>query len=208
LPGPEEHLLINPFGLSYKEVTASNLVKMDLSGQIVGESRWPVNRAGVIIHTAIHTARKDVHVAMHTHTTAGCAIAGLDVGLDSNNFYAAQLSGQIAYHEFEGITLEPDERERLIASLGSGWFLVLRNHGLLTCGHSIPSAFFRMWTLQRACEIQLATMSASGQPRAISPAALERSSTDYQSDRQDSLARTAFDSLQRRIDEIDPSYRS
>ena len=208
VPGAEEHLLINPFGLSYREVTASNLIKMDLAGNIVGESPWPVNRAGVIIHTAIHIARPDVQVAMHTHTTAGCAIAGLDDGLDPNNFYGAQLWGQIAYHELEGITLVPDEQTRLLSSLGDRWFLMLRNHGLLTCGHSIPSAFFRMWTLQRACEIQLATMSAGTPIREISPAALERSSSEYRSRRQDGLGEDAFASLQRKIDEIDPSYRN
>lgn len=207
LPGVEEHLLINPFGLAYREVTASNLVKMDLSGNIVGESRWPVNKAGVIIHTAIHAARPDVQVAMHTHTTAGCAIAGLDGGLDSNNFYGAQLWGQIAYHDFEGITLEADEQARLLTSLGDRWIMMLRNHGLLTCGHSVPSAFFRMWTLQRACELQLATMSAGFPIREISRSALERSSTDYRSQRQDGLGEDAFASLQRRIDSIDPSYR-
>jgi ribulose-5-phosphate 4-epimerase/fuculose-1-phosphate aldolase len=150
VPGADEHLLVNPFGLTYREVTASNLVKMDLAGNIVGTSRYPVNKAGVIIHTAIHAARPDVQVAMHTHTTAGCAIAGLVGGLDSNNFYGAQLWGQVAYHDFEGITLEVDEQARLIASLDNRWFMILRNHGLLTCGQSIPSAFFRMWTLQRA----------------------------------------------------------
>lgn len=207
LPGRSEHLLVNPFGLAYSEVTASNLVKIDLEGNVIGESEWPVNRAGVIIHTAIHGARPDVNVAMHTHTTAGSAVAGLDEGLVPNNFYGAQLHGQIAYHEFEGITLEPAEKVRLIESLGSGFMLVLRNHGLLTCGRSIETAFFRMWTLQRACELQLATMSAAAPSRVISADALARSSTDYRSDRSSGLATTAFSMLQRKIDAIGTSYR-
>lgn len=121
VPGPETHLLLNPFGLRYKEVTASNLVKIDLDGNIIGDSDWPVNQAGVIIHTAIHRARPDVHAVMHTHTTAGSAVAGLAGGVDGNNFYSSQLWGQIRYHDFEGITLEEDEQERLVASLGEEW---------------------------------------------------------------------------------------
>lgn len=207
LPGSGEYLLVNPFGLAYDEVTASNLVKIDLEGNIIDPSDWPVNRAGVIIHTAIHGARHDVRVAMHTHTTAGSAIAGLDSGLVPNNFYAAQLHGQIAYHEFEGITLEPAEKARLIESLGDGFILILRNHGLLTCGSSLETAFFRMWTLQRACELQLATLSAGTPTRVIRSDALARSSTDYRSNRSAGLAATAFSMLQRRIDTTDPSYR-
>ncbi len=153
VPGPETHLLINPFGLRYCDVTASNLVKIDLQGNIVGESDWPVNRAGVIIHTAIHAARPDVHAVMHTHTTAGSAVAGLDADLDGNNFYASQLWGQVRYHDFEGITLLEDEQERLVNSLGEEWLLVLRNHGLLSAGATLPAAFMRLWTLERACEI-------------------------------------------------------
>ncbi|HUZ20300.1 MAG TPA: class II aldolase/adducin family protein [Acidimicrobiales bacterium] len=207
VPGPEEHLLINPFGLMYREVTASNLVKIDLDGNIVGHSDWPVNRAGIIIHTAIHANRPDVSAVMHTHTTAGSAVACLDGGLDRNNFYAAQVDGKVAYHEFEGITLEIGEQERLVASLGHQPLLILRNHGLLSCGRSIPEAFTWLWTLDRACQIQIATASA-GPVRQISDEARQRSSqcmdrimapADAGSD--------VFDALWRQLDSCDTSYR-
>jgi ribulose-5-phosphate 4-epimerase/fuculose-1-phosphate aldolase len=208
VPGPETHLLINPFGLRYKEVTASNLVKIDLQGNIVGDSEWPVNRAGVIIHTAIHGARHDVHAVMHTHTTAGSAVAGLESGVDSNNFYASQLWGQIRYHDFEGITLDPDEQERLIGDLGDQHVLVLRNHGLLSTGATLPAAFLRLWTIERACEIQVATMSTGVAPRVVSDHAHSRSSEDYLATLATPTAGLrAFEALQRQVDEIDDSYR-
>jgi len=163
VPGADGHLLINPYGLTYREVTASNLVKIDLDGNIVGPSEWPVNAAGLVIHTAIHSARPDSHCVMHTHTTAGSAVACLRDGLDWNNFYAAQIYQQVAYHEFEGITVDPDEKPRLIADLGTRNLMILRNHGLLALGASVPAAFTALWTLQRACEIQLAAQQ-SGQP--------------------------------------------
>src|SRR4051812_21724206 len=129
VPGPKTHFLINPFGLHYSEVTASNLVKLDLEGHIVGDSRWPVNPAGFTLHSAIHGGIQDAHCVMHTHTTAGCAVAGARVGLAMDNFYAAQLHGRVAYHDFEGITLHADEGPRVVASIGDKPAVILRNHG-------------------------------------------------------------------------------
>jgi ribulose-5-phosphate 4-epimerase/fuculose-1-phosphate aldolase len=163
LPGEDDHLLINPFGLTYAEVTPENLVKIDLDGNIVGASEWPVNLAGLIIHSAVHAARPDVRCVMHTHTTSGSVVAGLRDGLDWNNFYAAQLYGHLAYHDFEGATTEPGEKERLVTALGSCNLMILRNHGLLACGPTIPAAWFLLWTLQRACDVQVATQS-TGRP--------------------------------------------
>src|SRR5262245_7240077 len=128
VPGPQRHFLINPFGLWYREVTASNLVKIDIDGNVIGESDWPVNRAGFVIHSAIHAAREDAHCIMHTHTTAGSAIACLRDGLLFDNFYAAMLHGNVAYHDFEGVTTRDDEMPRLVRSLGQKNCLVLRNH--------------------------------------------------------------------------------
>ena len=208
LPGPETQLLINPFGLLYREVTASNLVKVDLEGNALSHSDWPVNRAGIIIHTAVHAARPDVHAVMHTHTTAGSAVAGLDSGLDPNNFYSALIGDQVAYHEFEGITLERGEQERLVASLGSRPLLILRNHGLLACGPTLPVAFGWMWTIERACEIQVATCAA-GAARRISEEARRRSGAvmAYGMD-QPGAGADVFNALWRQVDAIDPSYRS
>ena len=162
VPGPDKHFLINPFGLSYDEVRASNLVKVDLEGNIIGNDEFPINPAGYVVHRAIHAALDDAHCVMHTHTTAGLAVASMEGGVQPTNFYAAQLHDMIAYHDFEGITIHDDEGPRLLQALGSKRLLVLRNHGLLAHGVSIPHAFSLLWTLNRACEIQVTTDSMRG----------------------------------------------
>ncbi|MDI3307588.1 MAG: class II aldolase/adducin family protein [Acetobacteraceae bacterium] len=208
IPGPEHHFLINPFGLMYREVTASNLVKIDLEGRIIGTSAWPVNPAGFVIHGAIHAAIPEAHCVMHTHTTAGMAVACKRHGLSLTNFYAAQLYGQIAYHDFEGITVNLEERQRLIVNLGSRRQMILRNHGLLTWGETIPEAFVRMWTLQRACEIQMASESMRGEDIPIPPAAAEQATrVSLQFDPRFGAGRDVFEALRRQIDAKDPSYR-
>ncbi len=138
VPGDEHHFLINPYGLHYKEVTASNLVKVDIEGNIVEDTEYKVNPAGIVIHTAIHAARPDVHCVAHTHTNAGMAVACTQEGLRTDNFYSALLHNQIAYHDFEGITVNADEKPRLIANLGHKSLMILRNHGLLAGGRTIP----------------------------------------------------------------------
>ena len=156
----EVHFLINPFGLHYREITASNLVLIDLEGNPVRETKWPVNKAGFIIHSALHGSLANVNCVMHTHTTTGMAVASLKDGLSPTNFYAAQLHDGVAYHDFVGITVEDDEKKRLIASIGSKRALILRNHGLLSWGPSVPEAFMTLWTLQRACDVQIAASAA------------------------------------------------
>lgn len=167
LPGQPERFLINPYGLHYTEVTAGNLVTIDVEGNKVCDSPWPVNPAGFVIHSAIHRARPDAHCVMHTHTTAGMAVACKHDGFRYDNFYAANLHGLVAHHDFEGVTTNEDEQPRLVASLGDGEVLVLRNHGLLTLGPHVPGAFARMWSTQRACEVQVMTDSMAGPNRAI-----------------------------------------
>ncbi len=162
VPGPEKHYLINPYGLWYSEVTASNLVKVNLAGKAVDGSKYPVNLAGFVIHSAIHQAREDAHCIIHTHSTAGSAVSCKKDGLRFDNFYSAYLHGQVAYHEFEGVTTDTAEQPRLIASLGAKAVLILRNHGLLVACPGIPEAFATYWTLQRACEIQAATDAMAG----------------------------------------------
>ena len=177
LPGgtaSNPHYLINPFGLHYSEVTADNLVKIDVHGHKVDDSPHLVNQAGFVIHGAIHEARPDAHCVMHVHTTAGSAVSCKESGLRHDNFYSAMLYGQVAYHDYEGVTTGLDERPRLVASLGGRHTLILRNHGLLVVGDSIPQAFQRLWTLQRACEIQLASDAGLGPNRQIPADVLER----------------------------------
>jgi ribulose-5-phosphate 4-epimerase/fuculose-1-phosphate aldolase len=173
IPGPEHHYLINPFGLLYSEVTARNLIRVGLDGEPVRPTPHPVNVAGFVIHSAIHRHRDDAHCIMHTHTTAGMAVACKEDGLRTDNFNSAQLHGRVAYHDFEGITTDTAEQPRLVASLGDKDVLILRNHGLLTTGVHLPAAFATMWCLQRACEVQLATDSLRGPNRAIRPEVLE-----------------------------------
>lgn len=167
------HFLINPFGLHYTEVTASNLVKIDQAGNKIDPNPYPVNPAGYVIHSAVHAARHDALCVMHTHTTAGMAIACKEEGLRYDNFYTASCYGDVAYHDFEGITTDVDECPRLVASLGDKNILILRNHGLLVTGPSVAGALMTLWTLQRGCEVQLAADGLRGPNRPIGQSVLD-----------------------------------
>lgn len=204
---PDKQFLINPFGLHYSEVTASNLVKVDVKGNILDGSRHPVNPAGFTVHAAIHDGLPGAHCVMHTHTTAGVAVACLQGGLQQTNFYSAQLHNRVAYHAFEGITIHADEAPRLLASIGDKPAVILRNHGLLAWGHNLPQAFAVLWTLQRACEIQLATLSMG--PALIVPEAIaEKCTRDaLQFDPRHGAGQDVFDALVRQVDRVDTSYQ-
>lgn len=209
VPGADNHFLINPYGLLYKEIRASNLVKIDLRGELVEDSEWPVNPAGFVIHSAIHATRPDVHCVAHTHTTAGMSVACQKEGLRSDNFYSCILRGRIAYHDFEGITVNPGEKERLVTSLGEKNHIILRNHGLLTCGPTVAATFHAMWLLQRACEIQLATDQSgrasqpiSGEVATASAERLKVMAMDKKS------GELEFAAMVREIEHIDPSYKT
>lgn len=178
VPGAQPAYLINPFGLNYREVSARNLVKVGLDGVPLHETPHHVNRAGFVIHSAVHAARADAHCVMHTHTTAGMAVAGKKGGLSYDNFYGAELFGDVAYHDFEGITVHADEGPRLVASLADKRVLILRNHGLLLVGSDVFNAFRWMWTLQRACEVQLATDSLRGDGIVLADAVREACGRD------------------------------
>ncbi|MGA8006452.1 MAG: class II aldolase/adducin family protein [Burkholderiales bacterium] len=173
VPGSDHHYLINPYGLWYSEVTATNLVKVDAKGDTIDGTKAPVNKAGFVIHSAIHAARDDAHCIIHTHTTAGSAVACKKEGLRHDNFYSALLFGQVAYHDFEGVTTDVAEQPRLVKSLGAKPILILRNHGLLVACPSIPLAFRTYWALQRACEIQAAADAMQGENLPVAQAVLE-----------------------------------
>jgi ribulose-5-phosphate 4-epimerase/fuculose-1-phosphate aldolase len=208
LPGPDTHFLINPFGLHYSEVRASNLVKIDLGGNVVGASNWPVNPAGFTVHAAIHAGISGAHCVMHTHTTAGMAVACSRGGLSPSNFYSAQLHGKLAYHDFEGITVHDDEGPRLIANIGDRPAVILRNHGLLAWGDSLHRTFAILWLLNRACEIQLASQSMG--PVIDIPEDIQAKCTrdSLQFNPKFGAGRDVFDALIRQIDAVDPSYRN
>ncbi|WKZ85187.1 class II aldolase/adducin family protein [Ralstonia pickettii] len=203
--------LINPFGLTYAEVCASNLVKIDLQGNVrrtAGQPDWPVNPAGFTVHAAIHAGIPGAHCVMHTHTTAGMAVACARDGLSISNFYAAQLHGKVAYHDFESITVHADEGPRLVRNIGDKPAVILRNHGLLAWGDSIARAFAVLWLLNRACEIQLASTSMG--PVLEIPEAIARNCTrdSLQFNPNFGAGEDVFAALTRTIDRIDPSYRT
>ena len=208
VPGPEHHFLINPYGLHYSEVKASNLVKVDIDGNIVEQTQHAVNPAGIVIHTAIHAARPDLQCIAHTHTNAGMAVACSQEGLRSDNFYSALLHNRVAYHDFEGITVFDDEKPRLVANMGDKSLLILRNHGLLAGGRSIPETFINLWAMQRACEVQVAT-DATGQPSIpVSPEVLAKSEQLMAMQAMGGPAgELEFHAFVRLIDKIDPSYK-
>src|SRR5216117_2993584 len=159
VPGPEDHFLINPYGLRFDEVTASNLVKIDADGNTV--LGGTANKAGFIIHSAIHMAREDAQCVWHMHMLAGMAVSAQDEGLLPTHMYSHNFWNRVSYHDFEGPSMRLDERSRLVSSLGGeNQALILRNHGLLTVGRTIPEAFIRFWRLNRACEIQLAAQAS------------------------------------------------
>jgi ribulose-5-phosphate 4-epimerase/fuculose-1-phosphate aldolase len=205
VPGPEKLFLINPFGLHYSEITASSLVLIDLEGNPVRESKWPVNRAGFVIHSAIHGQLEQAHCVMHTHTTSGMAVACLKEGLSPTNFYAAQLHGKVAYHDFEGITVDAGEKGRLLESIGNRPAVILRNHGLLTWGPSVPEAFLLLWTLQRACDVQLAA-SAAGALQPIREEVFAQTVRES-GPGEKRTCEDVFGALQRLVDAKDPGYR-
>lgn len=214
VPGEDHHFLINPYGLRFDEVTASNLVKVDHEGHIIGNPEQEINPAGFVIHSAIHMARPDVRCVMHTHTTAGMAVAALEDGLLPISMYALGYFERIAYHDFEGPSLELDERARLAANLGQKNLLVLKTHGLLACGETVAQAFVRLFRLERACQVQLAAQ-ATGAKLAIPPRSVcelsAKLSDDFlvaEGDKGYSKnPNPEFAAMMRLMDRKDPSYR-
>ena len=211
VPGPassprDARFLINPFGLHYSEITASNLLLIDIEGNALRETEWPVNRAGFVIHSAIHAFVPEAHCVMHTHTTTGSAVACLKDGLSPDNFYGAMLHGQVAYHDFEGVTTDPDEKQRLVRDIGDKKAVILRHHGLLSWGHDVPEAFLVLWTLQRACDVQIAA-AASGPVGRIPPEVLAKMVKEG-GPTEKRTCDDVFAALQRMVDRRDPSYRN
>jgi len=207
LPDEDGAFLINPFGLHFGEVTASSLVKIDIDGNKLDDNPWPVNRAGFVQHSVFHRNLPDAHCIMHTHTTAGMAVSSVEGGLRPTNFYACNFAGQIAYHDFEGVTVRDEEGPRLIEALGSKRVMLLRNHGILVMGRTLPEAFIKHWALQRACEIQVATASM-GTPLEVSADVVAVHQRDlYMAQAHAEPGKADFDAMVRKVDRIDPSWR-
>lgn len=208
VPGEDNAFLINPFGLLYSEVCASNLVKIDIDGNTLDGSSYPVNRAGFVQHGLFHRSLDWAHAICHTHTTAAMAVCSMEGGLQPVNFYACNFIGNLAYHDFEGITVRDEEGVRLLANLGDKRILMLRNHGPVVLGRSIPEMFIQNWSLQRACEIQVATMQM-GEPIRISDEVVKVHQRDLREGRVPGTmpGEADFAAWVRKIDRIDRSWR-
>lgn len=206
VPGDHEHYLINPFGLLYEEVSASNLVKVDVHGKLCDDVGLDVNPAAFVIHGAIHAARPEVGCVLHTHTAAGVGVSAQDHGLLPISQNAFKVYDRIAYHDFEGIALDSEEQQRLVADIGSKDVLILRNHGLLTMGRTVPEAFELMFFLERACQIQIAAL-AGGSKVILPPADVcKRTCGQFRGDNSYVQGRD-WQALLRLLDRLDPSYR-
>ncbi len=174
IPGPEHHYLVNPFGLNYFEITPQNLVKVGIDGKLAAPSEHPANPAGFALHGAIHGARADVQCVAHTHTLPVSGVAMKQGGFSHDNFYGAQLTGRIGYHDFEGITLFDEERARMLDSLGDKHVLCLRNHGVAVCERDIANTFMLLWIVQRAAEVQCHAGMIPGPDIALGQAVRQR----------------------------------
>ena len=207
VPGPDDHFLINAYGLMFEEMTASTLVKVDLDGQIVLDSPYPINPAGFTIHSAVHAARPDAGCVLHTHTRAGVAVSAQADGLLPLSQISLLPCASLAYHDYEGIALNEDEKPRLVADLGDCKFLILRNHGLLTVGESIPEAFLYMYALETACQTQIAAQSGGNELVHVPDAIVQGIRAQVDLVLKGSGAELAWPGLLRKLDRLDPSFR-
>jgi ribulose-5-phosphate 4-epimerase/fuculose-1-phosphate aldolase len=182
VPDTKDQFLINPYGTLFRDITASNLVKIDMDGRIIEESPHDVNPAGFTIHSAVHAARHDAACVLHTHTVAGVAVSSLAAGLQPCNQWALQFYERVAYHDFEGIALDHNERQRLVANLGpTAYALILRNHGLVTLGRTVAEAFILMLNLDRACRVQMLIQATGQAVYPVSAEICERTARQYES---------------------------
>jgi ribulose-5-phosphate 4-epimerase/fuculose-1-phosphate aldolase len=209
VPGPEHHFLINPYGMTFDEITASSLVKVDPQGKKVDESPYPINPAGFTIHSAIHAAREDALCVLHVHSKNGVAVSAQKKGLLPISQQAMLVLGGLAYHDYEGLALEEDEKPRLVRDLGRKRMLMLRNHGLLTVGPTAAEAFVNMYVLEAACSIQVRAQAGGAElieidPRLIASAAAQSREVT----KGVGAGALAWPALLRKLDRVDPSWRS
>ncbi len=207
VPGPDEHFLINAYGLLFEEMTASSLVKVDLDGNIVLDTPYFINPAGFTIHSAVHAARKDVGCVLHTHTKAGVAVSAQTDGLLPLSQTSLFPLASIAYHDYEGVALNEDEKPRLVADLGDSSFLILKNHGLLTAAATIADAFLYMYLLETACQTQLLAQSGGVELIQVDERILAGIVAQAEEVTKGLGGQLAWPGLRRKLDRRDPSYR-
>ena len=206
VPGPEEHFLINGFGLLYEEITASNLVKVDLEGNVISDSEYGINPAGYVIHSCIHRERPDVACVLHTHTVAGTGVSAQEEGLLPLSQTSMLFTGNVAYHDYEGIALREDEQERLVGDLGEKKAMILRNHGLLTVGETVAEAFVLMYYLDEACRIQIAAQAGGKLSKPAQPVQ-DSVAQAFSGGFGAGVGKREFAALVRRLDRRDTSWR-
>ena len=207
IPGPEHHFLINPYGLMFDEITASSLVKVDMQCNKLIDSPYPVNPAGFVIHSAVHEAREDVQCVLHTHTRAGVAVSAQKNGVLPISQQSTFVLASLAYHGYEGVAFRDEEKPRLQADLGQANFLMLRNHGLLTCGKTIADAFLAMYTFEAACKIQIDAQAGGGELTQVHPQILTGVAQAMKVQTGGLGGAFVWPSLIRKLDRTDPSYK-
>jgi len=204
-PGPEHHFLINPYGMLFDEITASNLVKIDLDGNKVMDSPYDVNPAGFVIHSAIHAAREDAQCVLHVHSVNGVAVSAQRDGLLPISQHSICVLGALAYHDYEGIALDEDEKPRIVRDLGDKRLLILRNHGLLTVGRTVAEAFVSMYMLETSCAIQLRAQAGGGLID-LAHAIVTRGGAQFDEVMKGTGGGLAWPALLRKLDRLDASY--
>lgn len=205
IPGSENHFLINPYGMMFDEITASDLIKIDQNGNILQDTPHSVNHAGFIIHSCIHEVRHDVGCIIHTHTRAGVAVSAQKEGILPISQQSTYVLSSLAYHDYEGVAVREDEQPRLQRDLGDAHFLILRNHGLLTVGKTVADAFLSMYALETTCQIQLAAQSGGSKLIHIEPKIVSSITEAVKTQGVDGSI--VWPALLRKLDRIDPRYK-
>ncbi|HEX3673433.1 MAG TPA: class II aldolase/adducin family protein [Rhizomicrobium sp.] len=208
VPGPDHHFLINPYGLLFDEITASSLVKIDIDGNKVQDTPYPVNPAGFTIHSALHMNRDDAHCIIHVHTDDGVAVSAQADGLLPLDQHAMMIAGDLAYHDYEGVALDLDERDRLVHDIGAKNVMILRNHGTLTIGKNCADAFLRMYYLERACTMQVRALSGGAKPNWPNQGVPEKTAGQGAMAFNGLVGMLAWPALLRKLDRTDPSYKN
>jgi ribulose-5-phosphate 4-epimerase/fuculose-1-phosphate aldolase len=208
VPGTQDRFLLNRLGVAFDEMTASDLIEVGTDGPPAESNAAPINLAGYTIHSAIHMARPEVACALHLHSRASMAVAALERGLLPLNQISMQFHDRLAYHDYEGVALDLDERQRLIASLGDKNAMILRNHGLLALGDSIPKAFTRAYYLEKACQIQLDAMATGAELRLPPPEVCEHAARQFDGFYEGDATRLDWEANRRIIDRVNPGYEA
>ena len=208
VPGPEHHFLINPYGMLFEEITASSLVKIDLEGRKVMESPFAINPAGFTIHSAVHEAREDARCVIHLHTIEGVAVSCQKDGLLPISQQSLFPIAALAYHDYEGVALEPAEKKRLVKDLGDRPFMILRNHGMLTCGETVADAFLYMYILQKACEVQVRAQAGGAELIPVPKPIVDGIQKAAKVVLRQSGGMIAWPGILRKLDRLDPSWRT